>query len=314
MTKPKGLGRGLDALLGGAPSPVPKVISTQDAPQHPDHLREFPTTSAVREVAVADIEAHPGQPRRLFDEKGIKELADSIANHGIIQPITLRRLRASKFQIISGERRFRAAQMAGLTSLPAYVREADDQSVLEMALVENIQREDLNPLEVALSYKRLMDDCGLTQQELGKRVGKARSSVTNHLRTLDLPMRIQHMLREGQLGLGHAKALAGLSGNDTLYRQVALAEKAVAEGASVRELESWVKRLKSPGTAYAKPQNARLAVREDETLALDRLRMKLSDTHAKLAIQRTPKGGGQITLKYQDLTDLESILNKLGLH
>ena len=245
---------------------------------------------------------------------GLKALAESIDALGIIQPITLRRVRASKFQIISGERRFRAAQMVGLDALPAYVREADDQTLLEMALVENIQREDLNPLEVALSYKRLMDDCGLTQQELGKRVGKARSSVTNHLRTLDLPMRIQHMLREGLLGLGHAKALAGLSGNDALYQQVALAEKALAEGASVRELESWVKALKSPGTASAKSQRERLAVREDETLALDRLRMKLSDTHAKLAIQRSPKGGGQITLKYQDLTDLESILNKLGLH
>ena len=185
---------------------------------------------------------------------GLKALAESIDALGIIQPITLRRVRASKFQIISGERRFRAAQMVGLDALPAYVREADDQTLLEMALVENIQREDLNPLEVALSYKRLMDDCGLTQQELGKRVGKARSSVTNHLRTLDLPMRIQHMLREGQLGLGHAKALAGLAGNDALYQQVALAEKAVAEGASVREFESWVKAIKSPGTASVKPQ------------------------------------------------------------
>lgn len=271
-------------------------------------------SSAVRQVSIADIEANPNQPRQEFDETGLKALAESIEALGIIQPITLRRVRASKFQIISGERRFRAAQMVGLNALPAYVREADDQTLLEMALVENIQREDLNPLEVALSYKRLMDDCGLTQQELGKRVGKARSSVTNHLRTLDLPMRIQHMLREGQLGLGHAKALAGLAGNDALYQQVALAEKAVAEGASVRELESWVKAIKSPGTASAKPQKERLAVREDETLALDRLRMKLSDTQAKLAIQRSPKGGGQITLKYQDLTDLESILNKLGLH
>ena len=310
MAPSTGLGRGLDALLG-----------------HPDDARlarpvvSAPTaagvenpSSAFRQVVIADIEANPNQPRQEFDEAGLKALAESIDALGIIQPITLRRVRASKFQIISGERRFRAAQMVGLDALPAYVREADDQTLLEMALVENIQREDLNPLEVALSYKRLMDDCGLTQQELGKRVGKARSSVTNHLRTLDLPMRIQHMLREGQLGLGHAKALAGLSGNNAFYQQVAMAEKAVTEGASVRELESWVKRLKSPGTASAKPQKAHLAVREDETLALDRLRMKLSDTRAKLAIQRTPKGGGQIILKYQDLTDLESILNKLGLH
>ena len=310
MAPSKGLGRGLDALLGhpGDARPATQPVSAPTAAGVPK------LSSAVRQVPIADIEANPNQPRQEFDEAGLKALAESIDALGIIQPITLRRVRASKFQIISGERRFRAAQMVGLDALPAYVREADDQTLLEMALVENIQREDLNPLEVALSYKRLMDDCGLTQQELGKRVGKARSSVTNHLRTLDLPMRIQHMLREGELGLGHAKALAGLSGNDALYQQVALAEKAMAEGASVRELESWVKALKSPGSASAKSQRERLAVREDETLALDRLRMKLSDTHAKLAIQRSPKGGGQITLKYQDLTDLESILNKLGLH
>ena len=310
MAPSKGLGRGLDALLGH-PSDARLATQAVSAPTAAGTAKPSP---AVRQVPIADIEANPNQPRQEFDEAGLKALAESIDALGIIQPITLRRVRASKFQIISGERRFRAAQMVGLDALPAYVREADDQTLLEMALVENIQREDLNPLEVALSYKRLMDDCGLTQQELGKRVGKARSSVTNHLRTLDLPMRIQHMLREGQLGLGHAKALAGLSGNDALYQQVALAEKAMAEGASVRELESWVKALKSPGTASAKPIKERLAVREDETLALDRLRMKLSDTHAKLAIQRSPKGGGQITLKYQDLTDLESILNKLGLH
>lgn len=310
MAPSKGLGRGLDALLGypGDVLPARQEVSA------PAAAGVAKPSSSVRQVSIADIEANPNQPRQEFDEAGLKALAESIDALGIIQPITLRRVRASKFQIISGERRFRAAQMVGLDTLPSYVREADDQSLLEMALVENIQREDLNPLEVALSYKRLMEDCGLTQQELGKRVGKARSSVTNHLRTLDLPMRIQHMLREGLLGLGHAKALAGLSGNDALYQQVALAEKAVAEGASVRELESWVKKLKSPGTSSAKIQRERLAVREDETLALDRLRMKLSDTHAKLAIQRSPKGGGQITLKYQDLTDLESILNKLGLH
>ena len=310
MAPSKGLGRGLDALLGqpGDARPANQAISAISTPG-----RAKPA-SAVRQVPIADIEANPNQPRQEFDEAGLKALAESIEALGIIQPITLRRVRASKFQIISGERRFRAAQMVGLDALPAYVREADDQTLLEMALVENIQREDLNPLEVALSFKRLMDDCGLTQLELGKRVGKARSSVTNHLRALDLPMRIQHMLREGLLGLGHAKALAGLSGSDALYQQVALAEKAVAEGASVRELESWVKALKATGTASTEAQKQRLSAREDETLALDRLRMKLSDTQAKLAIQRTPQGGGQITLKYQDLADLESILNKLGLH
>jgi len=310
MAPSKGLGRGLDVLLG---HPGDDRLPTQPVSSPRVTIQAKPA-SVVRQVAIADIEANPNQPRQEFDEAGLKALADSIEALGIIQPITLRKVRASKFQIISGERRFRAAQMVGLDALPAYVREADDQTLLEMALVENIQREDLNPLEVALSYKQLMDDRGLTQQELGKRVGKARSSVTNHMRVLDLPVRIQHMLREGQLGLGHAKALAGLSGNNAPYQQVALAEKAAAEDASVRELESWVKAVKSSEATSAKPQKARLAVREDETLALDRLRMKLSDTHAKLAIQRTPKGGGQITVKYQDLADLESILNKLGLH
>ncbi len=310
MAPSKGLGRGLDALLGqtGDARPTLQAVS---APSTPGRAKP---ASAVRQVPIADIEANPNQPRQEFDEVGLKALAESIEALGIIQPITLRRVRASKFQIISGERRFRAAQMVGLDALPAYVREADDQTLLEMALVENIQRENLNPMEVALSYKRLMDDCGLTQLELGKRVGKARSSVTNHLRALDLPMRIQHMLREGHLGLGHAKALAGLSGSDASYQQVALAEKAVAEDTSVRELESWVKALKCSGTASTKPQKQRLTVREDETLALGRLRMKLSDTHAKLAIQRTAQGGGQITVKYQNLSDLESILNKLGLY
>ena len=310
MAPSKGLGRGLDALLGH-PSDVRPTAPSSSPPIAAGRARP---TSAVRQVAIADIEANPNQPRQEFDEAGLRALAESIESLGIIQPITLRRIRASKFQIISGERRCRAAQMVGLDALPAYVREADDQTLLEMALVENIQREDLNPLEVALSYKQLMEDCGLTQQEMGKRVGKARSSVTNHLRALDLPVRIQHMLREGDLGLGHAKALAGLSGSEALHQQLALAEKTVLEGASVRELESWVKALKTPSTMSAKTPSERLAVREDETLALDRLRMRLSDTHAKLGIHRTPKGGGQITVKYQDLVDLESILNKLGLH
>lgn len=311
MTKPKGLGRGLDALLGGAPSPVPKVISTQDAPQHPDHLREFPTTSAVREVAVADIEAHPGQPRRVFDEKGIKELADSIANHGIIQPITLRRLRASKFQIISGERRFRAAQMAGLTSLPAYVREADDQSVLEMALVENIQREDLNALEVALSFQQLMSLNDWTQDTLAKRLGKGRSTITNHLRVLDLPDGVQALIRTNALSLGHAKALAGLRGNDAPHLQLAMAEKCIAQEASVRELESWIQKG-WPAKATKRPAANDISV--DEEQALDVLRLKLNGTQAKLKLTRKGQRGGQITLSYADLDDLEAILEKLGIH
>jgi ParB family transcriptional regulator, chromosome partitioning protein len=315
MTKPKGLGRGLDALLGAAP--------VQRVTPHPDDVRGFPSNSkkdatssvgsvnAVALVAVADIEANPNQPRREFDEHGLRELAESINAHGIIQPITLRKVRASKFQIISGERRFRAAQRVGLTELPAYIREADDRALLEMALVENIQRQDLNPLEVSMSFQHLMEECGMTQDVLSSRVGMARSSVANYLRMLELPVRIQDMLRAGSLSLGHAKALAGVRGTDAPFTQVALAEKAVAHAVSVRELERWVKQggLQSP----VKPTEPTPDLSEDEIQALDMLRLKLSGTHAKLSLKRHPQGGGQLTLKYRSVEELEAVMAKLGL-
>lgn len=314
MTKPRGLGRGLDALLGGAPKEG-NTIST-----HPDEVHGFPASSdsrehvnAVQHIPIADIEANPNQPRREFDVDGLRQLAASIEAHGIIQPITLRKVRASKFQIISGERRFRAAQQAGLTELPAYIREADDQSLLEMALVENIQRQDLNPLEVGMSFRHLMEECDLTQESLAKRVGMARSSVANFLRMLELPEQLQGMLRAGQLGLGHAKALAGLRGSDAKYTQIALAEKAVAEGVSVRELERWVKQggWKAPAKTSSAVQRESLSA--DEEQALNLIRTKLSSTQANIAMKRNKRGGGQLTVSYKTLDELEAVLTKLGL-
>ena len=314
MTKPRGLGRGLDALLGGAPEEG-NTIST-----HPDELHGFPPSSASREpvnavqhIPIADIEANPNQPRREFDVGGLRQLAASIEAHGIIQPITLRKVRASKFQIISGERRFRAAQQAGLTELPAYIREADDQSLLEMALVENIQRQDLNPLEVGMSFRHLMEECDLTQESLAKRVGMGRSSVANFLRMLELPEQLQGMLRAGQLGLGHAKAIAGLRGPDAKYTQIALAEKAVAEGVSVRELERWVKQggWKAPTKKSSTDQRESLSA--DEEQALNLIRTKLSSTQATIAMKRNKRGGGQLTVSYKTLDELEAVLTKLGL-
>ena len=314
MTKPRGLGRGLDALLGGAPKEG-NTIST-----HPDEVHGFPPSSASRErvnavqhIPVADIEANPNQPRREFDVDGLRQLAASIEAHGIIQPITLRKVRASKFQIISGERRFRAAQQAGLPELPAYIREADDQSLLEMALVENIQRQDLNPLEVGMSFRHLMEECDLTQESLAKRVGMGRSSVANFLRMLELPEQLQGMLRAGQLGLGHAKALAGLRGPDAKYTQIALAEKAVAEGVSVRELERWVKQggWKAPTKKSSTDQRESLSA--DEEQALNLIRTKLSSTQATIAMKRNKRGGGQLTVSYKTLDELEAVLTKLGL-
>ena len=267
MTKPRGLGRGLDALLGGAP----KGQHNSPTPMRCMGFRRQSASKSTRECRPAhphsDIEANPNQPRREFDEAGLRQLAASIEAHGIIQPITLRKVRASKFQIISGERRFRAAQQAGLTELPSYIREADDQSLLEMALVENIQRQDLNPLEVGMSFRHLMEECDLTQESLAKRVGMGRSSVANFLRMLELPEQLQSMLRSGQLGLGHAKALAGLRGSDAKYTQIALAEKAVAEGVSVRELERWVKQggWKASSTKTTAPQRESLSADEEQT-------------------------------------------------
>lgn len=314
MTKPRGLGRGLDALLGSAPKEG-NTIST-----HPDEVHGFPASSASREqvnavqhIPIADIEANPNQPRREFDVDGLRQLAASIEAHGIIQPITLRKVRASKFQIISGERRFRAAQQAGLAELPAYIREADDQSLLEMALVENIQRQDLNPLEVGMSFRHLMEECDLTQESLAKRVGMGRSSVANFLRMLELPEQLQGMLRAGQLGLGHAKALAGLRGPDAKYTQIALAEKAVAEGVSVRELERWVKQggWKAPAKVSSSVQRESLSA--DEEQALNLIRTKLSSTQANIAMKRNKRGGGQLTVSYKTLDELEAVLTKLGL-
>ena len=313
MTKSRGLGRGLDALLGGAPKEAQAVTA------HPDEVRGFPTSApadrvnAVQHIRIQDIEANPNQPRRAFDERGLRQLAASIEAHGIIQPITLHKIRASKFQIISGERRFRAAQQAGLTELPAYIREANDQSLLEMALVENIQRQDLNPLEVGMSFRHLMEECDLTQDALAQRVGMGRSSVANFLRMLELPEQLQAMLRSGQLGLGHAKALAGLKGPDAKYTQIALAEKAVAEGVSVRELERWVKQggWKAP---TKKPAASRAgALSADEEQALNLIRTKLSSTNASIAMKRNIRGGGQLTVAYKTLEELEAVLTKLGL-
>ena len=314
MTKSRGLGRGLDALLGGTPPPPPA------RPPHPDEVRGFPSDSkseqsvnAVQHIRIQDIEANPNQPRRAFEAAGLKELASSIEAHGIIQPITLRKIRASKFQIISGERRFRAAQEVGLTELPAYVRDADDQTLLEMALIENIQREDLNPLEVGMSFRHLMEECDLTQEALAKRVGMARSSVANFLRMLELPEQLQGMLRTGQLTLGHAKTLAGLKGPNAKYTQIALAEKATAEGVSVRELERWVKQGGwSSASVKKSPQPTLLSA--DEEQALDMLRTKLSSTKAKIAMKRNRNGSGQLTLTYQTLEELDAVLTKLGLH
>ena len=191
-----GLGRGLDALIST------EEVKTQGS-------------SSIHEVPVSQIKANPNQPRREFDQTALQELADSIAEIGIIQPITLRKMEDDTYQIIAGERRFRASQLAGLTSVPAYIRTADDENVMEMALIENIQREDLNSLEIALAYQHLIEQYGLTQERLSERVGKKRATIANYLRLLKLPAQIQVALQNKEIDMGHARALLTLDNPTT---------------------------------------------------------------------------------------------------
>ena len=314
MAKTKGLGRGLDALLGGGDfSTVSKTNGT-----HPDDVRHFPkhavtTTASAQNIAIADIEANPNQPRRAFEEKGLKELAESIEVHGIIQPITLRKIRASKYQIISGERRFRAAQRVGLTSLPAYVREANDRTLLEMALVENIQRR-LEPfgggVVLPAPHRRMRSDTGGSCPTGGESPihGDPFSAASRPARCS-----AAHVARKDSVHGACQGPFWGQRQRCTLH-QVALAEKAAAEQLSVRALEQLVKDGGCRPQAKKQASAAPLQLREDEEQALHMLRLRLKSTQASLSIQRLPKGGGQVTLKYGDLNDLEAVLRKLGLH
>ena len=232
VNKKSSLGRGLASILGGNTSNIPiKEINNnkESTPQ---------SVGITNEILITQIETNPFQPRIEFNQEKLDELAASIEQLGIIQPITVRKMNHNKYQLISGERRFRASQIAGLEKLPAFVRVANDQEMLEMALVENIQRENLNPIEVAISYKRLIEEIKLTQEQCSERIGKNRSTITNFLRLLKLPSEIQKGLKEGAISNGHAKALLSIKNTET---QINLFYDTVANGYSVRELEQMAK-------------------------------------------------------------------------
>src|SRR6187431_2384709 len=229
MSKKKALGRGLNALLSDSnleerlEVDIPISSSTTSSP-----------SGGTLEISLTHIEVNPFQPRTHFDQESLQELAESIKVHGIIQPITVRRLARDQYQLISGERRFQASKLAGLKSIPAYVRSADDQQMLEMALIENIQRENLNAIEIALSYQRLISECNLKQDELGERVGKNRTTVTNYLRLLKLPPDIQIAVRDNLLSMGHARAIINVENHE---QQLYIFKKIVEEDLSVRKVE-----------------------------------------------------------------------------
>ena len=235
----RGLGKGIGALLGGenefAPFRQPVgYVNKEVVGQRPSQ-----DTSDILRIPVDMIEPNPYQPRMNFDQEALEELADSIRTLGLIQPITVRRTSENRYQIISGERRFRACRQAGMDMIPAYIRDTNDQGMLEMAIVENIQRENLDPIEVAMSYQRLIEECNLTQEQMAVRVGKKRASVTNYLRLLKLPAKIQHDLKVGLLSVGHAKVLLGI---EDLKLQEYLCDLVIKEDLSVRQLEDKIKK------------------------------------------------------------------------
>ncbi len=283
------LGRGLDALLS---------------------LDEVKTegSSSINEIAIDRISVNPNQPRRDFDPVALQELADSIAEIGIIQPITLRQMSDDSYQIIAGERRFRAAQLAGLQSIPAYIRTADDENVMEMALIENIQREDLNSVEIALAYQHLLDQYGLTQERLSERVGKKRATIANYLRLLKLPAPIQIGLQNKQIDMGHARALLTL---DDPKLQVKVYEEILAHGYSVRKVEEIVKTL-SAGEAV-KSGNRKLAPKSAHlSEEFNVLRQQLSGFfHTKVQLTCSEKGKGKISIPFNNEEELERIIGIL---
>ncbi|MEM7161536.1 MAG: ParB/RepB/Spo0J family partition protein [Bacteroidota bacterium] len=293
MTKKKALGKGLGALLENVETDFHGGLSVPSSTS---------STGMIDEVQIEDIEVNPFQPRIDFDENALSELAASIAEHGIIQPITLRKSGRNQFQIISGERRFRASQLAGLKSIPAYVRDANDQTMLEMALVENIQREDLNAIEVAISYHRLIDECELTQEELGQRVGKKRSTVTNYLRLLKLEAEIQLALKDKKISMGHARALLGL---ENKAERIALFHRILNEELSVRKVESIIK-----GKAANEQQfKSKIILTPIEERIKDEL-SSLLDSNVK--IRSTVDGKGKIEISYQNQSELRRIAEKLN--
>lgn len=287
MTKKKAaLGRGLSALLENAETDITS--------------REHRPVGTVSQIPLNEVEANPFQPRTEFGQKELEELAASIGVHGVIQPITVRKMGYDKYQLISGERRTRAAIIAGLTKIPAYVRVANDQEMLEMALIENIQRADLNAIEVAMSYKRLLEECDLKQEELGDRVGKDRTTVNNYLRLLKLPDEIQIGIREGRISMGHARAMISM---DDIAEQLELYHQIIDESLSVRSVENLVKDKKS-GTRTGLTING-----TDWDPEIDKIRDVLSNKlTAAVHMKHNPSGKGKLIISYKSMKDLERIL------
>ncbi|WP_024989052.1 ParB/RepB/Spo0J family partition protein [Segatella albensis] len=285
-TKTNALGRGLDALISTEP------ISTSGS-------------STINEIAIDQIEPNPNQPRREFDDEALKELASSIAQIGIIQPITLRQVTENRFQIIAGERRWRASQLAGLKAIPAYIRTISDENVMEMALVENIQREDLNAIEIALAYEHLLENTGMTQEKVSERVGKSRAAIANYLRLLKLPAQVQMALQKKEIDMGHARALLSL---DSPSLQIKLFKEIQKNGYSVRKVEELVQQLKNGEDIESGKK--KIAAKAQLPEEFNILKQRLSSfLNTKVQMTCSPKGKGKISIPFSNEEELEHIMN-----
>jgi ParB family chromosome partitioning protein len=305
-TKKSGLGKGLSALLGDTPvdSTEYSLSSNNNGTAEKDvNVAPRAVLGSVSQISLTQIEANPFQPRTEFDEVALNELAESIRTQGIIQPITVRRMGNDRYQIISGERRFKASKLAGLEAVPAYVRTANDQSMLEMALVENIQRENLNALEISISYQRLLEECSLTQEQLGERVGKDRSTVTNYLRLLKLPPQIQFAIRDGRLTMGHARAILGV---DDVGMQLKIFNDILAGDLSVRKVEELV-RASSPKKSSKKDENRPAWYTEVKNIE-ERLARRYE---TKVEIKHKDNGSGQMVINYFSNDDFNRLIELL---
>ncbi len=290
------LGKGLSALLENAATDITSKSS------------ENVLVGSISMISIDQIEANPFNPRTHFEIDALKELSESIATHGIIQPLTVRKLGRDKFQLISGERRFRASQLAGLTEVPAYVRVANDQSMLEMALVENIQREDLNAIEVALSYQLLIDECNLTQEQMSQKISKSRSSITNHLRLLKLPAEIQLGVRDNLISMGHARALVS-AGSESFQNQ--LYNEVLDNQLSVRELETLIRSGETPPTDKKEKKTTKeiAETNEVQNAFASHLGDKVS---SKVEIKKSNSGNGKIIINFNSEVDLNRIIEILN--
>ncbi len=293
--KKEQVGKGLRALLGN----IENIEKSESLKK--EVVQEL--SKSVEEISIEDIEINPYQPRKDFDHEELLALVQSIKTLGLIQPITVRSLSSGKYQIISGERRWRASKLAGLKSIPAYIRITDDQGMLEMALVENIQRSDLNPLEIALSYQRLIDECQLQHDTLAKRVGKERSTVSNYVRLLKLPPDIQSALKTRKLSMGHARALLGIE--DPALQLMAF-KKISAEGLSVRNTEKLIREIKSPD------QKIKTAPKTVEHPEIKRIRERLNHLlGSKVDIQRSGRGKGKIVIHFNSDDQFNNIIDQI---